>query len=91
MVSLIPQDFDNGWALPENCVPAKSVREALSILEAINTGELLAALPEHDSDRRRHETAVSLLGLMERTLREALAGATAAAQPATLRSSQAGE
>lgn len=72
MGSIVSQDFDKSWALPENCVSEKSVREALSIIDAINAGELLAALPESAADRHRHQTAVSLLAVLEHLLRDAL-------------------
>jgi len=72
MSSLVTRDFDNGWMIPESCVSAKHIREALSIVDAINAGELLAALPASAIDRHRHQTAVSLLAILEQTLRSAL-------------------
>ena len=67
--------------IPETCVSAKHIREALAIIDAINAGELLAALPASVNDRHRHQTAVSLLGLLEKTLRNALAAVPAQAHP----------
>lgn len=81
MNSIITRDFDDSWTIPETCVSAKHVREALAILDAINAGELLAALPASEAERHRHQTAVSLLGLLERALRDALAAVPAQAHP----------
>jgi hypothetical protein len=81
MNSLINRDFDDGWTIPETCVSAKHIREALAIIDAINAGELLAALPASVDDRHRHQTAVSLLGLLEKTLHNALSGIPAQAHP----------
>jgi hypothetical protein len=50
----------------------KSVRQWLAIVQAINAGELLAALPESPYDRQRHQTAVTLLESLEEQLQEAL-------------------
>ena len=82
MNSIITRDFESSWTNPENCVSAKDVREALSIIDAINAGELLGALPSAEADRHRHQTAVSLLGIIEKCLRNALAEAPAAEIPA---------
>ena len=81
MNSFITRDFDDGWMIPETCVSAKHIREALAIIDAINAGELLAALPASVDDRHRHQTAVSLLGLLERTLRNALTAVPVQAHP----------
>ena len=81
MNSLINRDFDDGWMIPETCVSAKHIREALAIIDAINAGELLAALPALVDDRHRHQTAVSLLDLLERTLRQALTAVPVQARP----------
>jgi hypothetical protein len=81
MNSFINRDFDDGWMIPEACVSAKHIREALAIIDAINAGELLAALPASVDDRHRHQTAVSLLGLLERALRNALAAVPVQAHP----------
>ena len=81
MNSLTTRDFDDGWLIPETCLSAKHIREALAIIDAINAGELLAALPASVNDRHRHQTAVSLLGLLERTLRNALIAVPAPAHP----------
>jgi hypothetical protein len=81
MNSFIARDFDGGWMIPETCVSAKHIREALAIIDAINAGELLAALPASEGDHHRHQTAVSLLGLLERTLRNALAAVPVQAHP----------
>ncbi|MBU6296796.1 MAG: hypothetical protein KGJ79_08845 [Alphaproteobacteria bacterium] len=75
------QGFENGWMIPETCVSAKHIREALAIIDAINAGELLAALPASASERHRHQTAVSLLSIVERTLRDALDAAPAISEP----------
>ncbi|MGC9953053.1 MAG: hypothetical protein ABSD21_02090 [Rhizomicrobium sp.] len=81
MNSFITRDFDNGWMIPETCVSAKHLREALAIIDAINAGELLAALPASANDCHRHQTAVSLLALLERALRAALTEVPAQAHP----------
>jgi hypothetical protein len=81
MGSIRTQDFEKSWALPENCVSEKLVREALAIVDAINAGELLAALPEGAADRHRHQTAVSLISVLEHLLREALSDDPIAVKP----------
>ena len=40
------------------------LREALAVLDAISMGELLSAVPKNIADRRRHQTAVSLLEML---------------------------
>jgi hypothetical protein len=72
MNSFNKRNFKNGWMIPESCASAKHIRDALSIIDAINAGELLAALPASANERHRHQTAVSLLGIVEQTLRDAL-------------------
>ncbi len=81
MNSFNNQDFDDGWMIPETCVSARRIREALAIINSINAGELLAAMPASAGDRHRHQTAVSLLGLLERTLSGALKDIAAGAEP----------
>ncbi|MDE2498682.1 MAG: hypothetical protein KGL56_00710 [Alphaproteobacteria bacterium] len=81
MNSFNKHDFANGWIIPETCASAKHIREALAIIDAINAGELLAALPASANERHRHQTAVSLLGIVERTLRDALNAGPAVGQP----------
>ena len=72
MNSFVTRDFETSWAIPESCITARRIREALAIVDAINAGELLAALPASAPDCHRHQTAVSLLGILEKSLREAL-------------------
>jgi hypothetical protein len=55
----------------ENLIAA--IRDGLALLHAISQGDLLAALPEDHGDRKRHETAVALLELLDRRFREAIA------------------
>lgn len=74
------RDFETGWTIPGPCASTKHIREALSIIDAINAGELLAALPACANERHRHQAAVSLLGIVERTLRDALNAAPTASQ-----------
>ncbi len=81
MNSIINRDFESDLTIPEHYVSAKFVREALSIIDAINAGELLGALPTAQSDRHRHQTAVSLLGILETSLRNALTDASDMALP----------
>jgi hypothetical protein len=81
MNSFINRDFDDGWMIPKAHVSAKHFHEALAIIDAINAGELFAALPASENDRHRHQTAVSLLGLLEKTLRQALSEVPANAGP----------
>jgi hypothetical protein len=81
MNSFIIRDFDDDSLIPETRISAKPINEALAIIDAINTGELLAALPASVDERHRHQTAVSLLGLLERTLRNALIAVPAKARP----------
>lgn len=47
---------------------AGRLREALSILDAIDTGELLCELPDGAESARRHQAAVSLLAVLHRDL-----------------------
>ncbi|MGA7675389.1 MAG: hypothetical protein WCA78_10145 [Rhizomicrobium sp.] len=81
MNSFINRDFDDGWMIPERCVSAKHIHEALAIIDAINAGELLAALPASANECHRHQTAVSLLGLLEKMLRQALSEVPAEVGP----------
>jgi len=81
MNSVITREFESSWMIPESCVSAKHIREALSIIDAINAGELLGALPAAQADRHRHQTAVSLLAILEKSLRNALTDAPAVARP----------
>jgi hypothetical protein len=48
------------------------LRETLAVLDAICMGELLAAMPEHEADKKRHQTAVSLLDMLHDRLIEAV-------------------
>jgi hypothetical protein len=84
MNSFIIRDFDDDLVIPETRISAKPICEALAIIDAINAGELLSALPASVDERHRHQTAVSLLGLLERTLRNAMS-----VVPAQVRPSQA--
>lgn len=45
------------------------LHEAISILDAIADGNMLAALPEGPEARRRHQQAVSLMSVLRRELR----------------------
>jgi len=81
MNSIITREFDDGWERGGTCIAAQRLREALAIIDAINAGELLAALPTSSSDRHRHQAAVTLLDLLERTLRAALSNAPAGGDP----------
>jgi hypothetical protein len=48
---------------------AATLREALAVLDAINYGELFAALPDNPSDRVRHQTGIVLLELLRDRLK----------------------
>jgi hypothetical protein len=50
----------------------EGVAESLALLHAIDLGELLSAVPGGASDRKRHETAVGLLSIQDRLLKELL-------------------
>ncbi len=50
------------------------INDALAILDSIDEGELLSALPEHAEDRRRHQAAITLLTILEERLRRMVAG-----------------
>lgn len=56
----------------KNAEAVAAIREALTILDAINMGELLDALPESREDRRRHQTGRTLLAMAEERLRRAV-------------------
>ncbi|MCA3260079.1 MAG: hypothetical protein ING46_18655 [Rubrivivax sp.] len=46
----------------------QTIDEVLAVFEAIDVGELLAALPECEVARNQHQTALSLLSLARRQL-----------------------
>jgi hypothetical protein len=48
------------------------LRETLAVLDAICMGELLSAMPECEADRKRHQTAISLLDMLHDRLIEAV-------------------
>jgi hypothetical protein len=56
----------------DTCPTLGAINVALTMLAAINHGELLSALPEDPADRVRHQTAVSMLGIAENALRQAI-------------------
>lgn len=56
-----------------NCGVMRAMRDALAILNAIEEGGLLDVLPEHENDRRRHQTGRTMLELLETRLRHAIA------------------
>lgn len=51
---------------------AEGLTESLALLQAIDLGELLGAVPAAAADRRRHETAVGLLSIQDRLLQDLL-------------------
>ena len=51
---------------------SEAIRDALAILDAIEQGGLLDALPELENDRRRHQTASTLLSLLKQRLLESI-------------------
>lgn len=51
---------------------AEGLTESLALLQAIDLGELLSAVPASAADRRRHETAVGLLSIQDRLLQDLL-------------------
>jgi hypothetical protein len=51
---------------------AEGLGESLALLQAIDLGELLSAVPAGAADRRRHETAVGLLSIQDRLLQDLL-------------------
>lgn len=51
---------------------AEGLVESLALLQAIDLGELLSAVPSGGADRRRHETAVGLLSIQDRLLQDLL-------------------
>lgn len=51
---------------------AEGLTESLALLQAIDLGELLGAVPAGAADRRRHETAVGLLSIQDRLLQDLL-------------------
>lgn len=50
----------------------EGLAESLALLQAIDLGELLSAVPPAAADRRRHETAVGLLSIQDRLLQDLL-------------------
>jgi len=53
----------------QDCQAMRAIRDALTILSAIEDGALLDALPEFEEDRRRHQTGKSMLDLLRERLR----------------------
>ncbi|MDG2522187.1 hypothetical protein P7B02_11605 [Caulobacter segnis] len=53
------------------------LRSAAAILEAIDEGELLSTLPSPSEAKSRHQTAVTLLSLQHKLLKELIARASA--------------
>lgn len=51
-----------------------ALREALALLDAINFGELFAALPTNPGDRVRHQTGIELLEMLRARLKASLSG-----------------
>ena len=90
MNSIVTREFESSWMIAEDCISAKHIREALSIIDAINAGELLGALPAAKADRHRHQTAVSLLGILEKSLRNALTDVPAVERPCRAAGAEAG-
>jgi len=56
----------------ECCRSSDGIRDALAILDAIEQGGLLEALPELENDRRRHQTASTLLCILKQRLLESI-------------------
>jgi len=56
----------------ERCPTLRAISEALAILDAIDQGGLLEAMPEDPTDRARFQTAISLLDIAQQTLRQAV-------------------
>jgi hypothetical protein len=54
----------------EGCATLHAISDVLAIFAAIDQGELLAVLPEAPADRVRFQTAISLLGIAQNTLRQ---------------------
>ena len=52
--------------------PSAAVEEALALLDAVVTGELLAMAPRHAGDRARHVAAVRLVEIARARLATAL-------------------
>lgn len=62
-VDLVTYDTETIW-----------LQQALALLDAINQGELLSVLPEDEDDRERHQTGVTLLGVLETQIKARLQG-----------------
>ena len=56
----------------KNAEALTAIREALAMLDAIDLGGLLEALPESEEDRHRHQTGRTLLAMVEERLRRAV-------------------
>lgn len=56
----------------ENCEVLRAISDALAILDAIGQGGLFEAMPEAEADRRRFQTGISLLDILEQRLRHAV-------------------
>jgi len=48
----------------------RAISDVLAIFAAIDHGELLSVLPGNPADRVRFQTAISLLGIAQNTLRQ---------------------
>jgi hypothetical protein len=65
----VPQPVEDD---PDNAPVHDAIRECLAIVRAISLGELLSALPTSEFDSQRHQTAVTLLELLEGKLERAV-------------------
>jgi hypothetical protein len=56
----------------DGCPTLRAIGDTLAIFDAIDQGGLLGARPQAPADRARFQTAISLLDIMQRRLREAV-------------------
>jgi hypothetical protein len=56
----------------EGCATLGAIGDALAIFDAIDQGGLLEATPEDPADQARFQTAITLLDIMQRRLRQAV-------------------
>jgi len=66
-----PRIVEHAMAFVE-CGAIERIREGIAILHAIDQGGLLEELPEDAGAQTRHEAAVTMLGILEERLRQAL-------------------
>jgi len=72
VVSPSHADGDELECSGEGCPTLRAISNTLALFDAIDQGGLLEAMPESPAERARFQTAISLLDIMQRRLRQAV-------------------